>query len=208
MQDSKNERKQGGLSWSTPAQSQVPTPPANKQFTAPKPPPITIVAPSQSSAKKYAVMIALGILAGVIIAWGWSAFNAPSKNTKSTSSSAGSALGVDASSTPALASGLNLTITSPQAAGNSVAVAKAVVSVPTWIVVYEDNNGKAGNALGAALFFPESQSGTVELLRGTTPGKSYLVAEQVDNGDRRFSLKDDQFVTIDGAPQWVTFEAK
>ncbi len=207
MQDSKNENKQGGLSWSTPAQSQVPTPPANKQFVAPKTPPITIMAPSQSSAKKYAVMIALGILAGVIIAWGWSAFNGSSKNTKSTSS-ANSALGVDASSTPSLASGLNLTIASPQVAGNSVAVAKAVVSVPTWIVVYENNSGKPGNALGAALFFPESQSGTVELLRGTTPGKSYLVAEQVDNGDRRFSLKDDQFVTIDGAVQLATFEVK
>ncbi len=203
MQDSKNEHKQGGLSWSTPAQS---PPPANKQFAAPKPPPITIVAPAQSSAKRYAVMIALGIIAGVIIAWGWSAFNAAPASTSSAPEDKN--LGVDASSAPVLGSDTGLTIASPQAAGNSVAVAKAAVSVPTWIVVYESNNGEPGNALGAALFFPESQSGTVELLRGTSPGKSYLIAQQVDNGDRRFSLKDDQFVTVDGEPQWVTFEVK
>ena len=203
MQDSKNENKQGGLSWSTPAQSPAP---AHKQFTAPKPPPITIVAPAQSSAKKYAVMIALGIIAGVVIAWGWSAFNARSKSPASTSAEKN--LGVDASAAPSLASGSSLNITSPQVAGNSVAVAAVSVSVPTWIVIYESNAGQPGNALGAALFFPESQSGTVELLRGTAAGKSYLVAQQVDNGDRKFSLKDDQFVTIDGEVQWATFEVK
>src|SRR3989338_2930837 len=203
MQDSKNENKQGGLSWSTPAQSPAP---AHKQFTAPKPPPITIVAPAQSSAKKYAVMIALGIIAGVVIAWGWSEFKAPSKSPASTSTEKN--LGVDASAAPSLASGSSLNITSPQVAGNSVAVAAVSVSVPTWIVIYESNAGQPGNALGAALFFPESQSGTVELLRGTAAGKSYLVAQQVDNGDRKFSLKDDQFVTIDGEVQWATFEVK
>jgi len=82
------------------------------------------------------------------------------------------------------------------------------VSAPTWIVVYENNAGQPGNALGAALFFPENQGGTVELLRGTTAGKSYLATEQVDNGDRKFSLKDDQFLSEDGVPQWVTFEVK
>src|SRR3989344_4430510 len=205
MQDSKNENKQGGLSWSTPAQSPAP---AHKQFTATKPPPITIVAPAQSSAKKYAVMIALGIIAGVVIAWGWSAFNAPSKSPASTSTSTEKNLGVDASAAPSLASGSSLNITSPQVAGNSVAVAAVSVSVPTWIVIYESNAGKPGNALGAALFFPESQSGTVELLRGTSAGKSYLVAQQVDHGDRKFSLQDDQFVTIDGEVQWATFEVK
>src|SRR3989344_9073053 len=150
MQDSKNENKQGILSWSAPAQSPAH---AHKQFTAPKPPPITIVAPAQSSAKKYAVMIALGIIAGVVIAWGWSAFNAPSKSPASTSAEKNP--GVDASA-PSLASGSSLNITSPQVAGNSVAVAAVSVSVPTWIVIYESNAGQPGNALGAALFFPES----------------------------------------------------
>jgi len=35
-----------------------------------------------------------------------------------------------------------------------------------------------------------------------------LAAEQVDNGDRKFSLKDDQLVMVGGAIQWVTFETK
>ena len=135
------------------------------------------------------------------IAWGWSAFRAPTADTKLE-------LGADASATPALNSSLDLTVMSPQAAGNSVAIAKAAVSVPTWIVIYENNNGKPGNALGAALFSPGYQVGTVEFLRGTTAGKSYLATEQVDNGDRKFSLKEDQFITVDDEVQWVAFEVK
>ena len=198
MQDNKGENKQGGLSWSTPAAYQPPVQnqaPAPKPFVAPKP---------QSNITKYASMVALGIIAGVIIAWSWSAVRAP----KESSAPADTNLGVDASTAPILASSFNLTIASPQAAGNSVAVAKADVSAPTWIVIYENNAGQPGNALGAALFFPGNQGGAVELLRGTRAGKSYFATLQVDNGDRKFSLKDDQFRSANGKPQWIPFEVK
>ena len=199
-ENNSNNQKQGGLSWSTPAQSPMP---AQKPAAAPK----AQVVPSKpaSNSTKYISMIVLGVIAGVIIAWGYSALRSP----QGAASTADTNLGVDISEvTPVLASGLGLTIASPQIAGNSVAVAKAAVSAPTWIVVYENNAGQPGNALGAALFFPENQGGTVELLRGTSAGKSYLATEQVDNGDRKFSLKDDQFLSVDGSPQWVTFEVK
>lgn len=109
---------------------------------------------------------------------------------------------------PAEGSDATLLIMSPQAAGTSVTISKAIVAEPTWIVVYENNNGTAGNALGAALFFPDRQSGTVELLRATVSGKSYLVAKQVDNGDHRFSLRDDQLLSEGGEVQWVSFDVQ
>jgi len=159
-------------------------------------------------------MVVVGVIVGVIIAWGYSAWrttspvaeNSAATSTPSTSTGGGT-LGVDVG-TASLGSNTSLSIASPQAAGDSVAIAKAAVSAPTWVVIYEDNNGKPGNALGAALFFPGTTSGTVELLRATVAGKTYLAAEQVDNGDRKFSLKDDQLVMVGGAIQWVTFETK
>jgi hypothetical protein len=169
----------------------------------------TVASPSKSA--KYIGMIVVGILAGVVIAWGATSFrsssvaeNGSADGTASTSKN----LGVDTTSVPSLGSDPSLTIMSPQPAGMSVQVAKAIVSSPTWVVVYEDSNGKPGNALGAALFFPEHQTGAVELLRATSPGKNYLVVRQMDNGDRKFSLKDDQFLSEGGEVQWVTFQTR
>ena len=198
-ENNSNDQKQGGLSWTTPAQSPMPV---QKPVITPN---VQMMPPKQASnSTKYISMIVLGVIAGVIIAWGYSALRSPQEAASTADTNTGS----DTSTALISASGLGLTIASPQIAGNSVAVAKAAVSAPTWIVVYENNAGQPGNALGAALFFPENQGGTVELLRGTTAGKSYLATEQVDNGDRKFSLKDDQFLSEDGVPQWVTFEVK
>ena len=207
MQESKGDNKQGGLSWSTPAQNPMPV---QKMSAVPK---VQVMPAPASSSAKYITMVVLGIIAGVIIAWGWSALRSPKESAStspatSTAASAYTDTGIDTSAVPALGSASGLVIASPQIAGNSVAVAAAAVSSPTWIVVYENNSGKPGNALGAALFFPESKSGTVELLRATTAGKSYLAAKQVDNGDRKFSLKDDQFLTENGEVQWISFEVK
>lgn len=208
--------KQDGLSWSTPAPS--PAQP-QKPVQAQQKPPAFIKAPAPaaaaSSSTKYAGMIAAGIVAGVIIAWGWSALRTPASETVSmlqgqTNNAIvnDTGLGIGTSTVPALGSDPALTIMSPQPAGNSVAVTKAIVSGSTWVVIYENKDGKPGNALGAALFWPEKQNGTVELLRSTMPGKTYLAVKQTDNGDRKFSLKDDQFLSEGGAVQWVTFETK
>jgi len=200
MQENNNSKpSQGGLSWTTPAQSPMPV---QKPVITPK---VQVMPLKQApNSTKYIIMIVLGVIAGVIIAWGYSALRSPQEAASTSDTNTGA----DTSTALISASGLGLTIASPQIAGNSVAVAKAAVSAPTWIVVYENNGGQPGNALGAALFFPENQGGTVELLRGTSAGKSYLATEQVDNGDRKFSLKDDQFLSVDGSPQWVTFEVK
>lgn len=169
-------------------------------------------------------MVVLGVVAGALIAWGYSSWHRSAKMTADTTSlgdtkgetvannnstsSSDKDLGVNMAGATAVGSDASFTIPSPQAAGTSVAVAKAVVAAPTWVVIYENNDGKPGNALGAALFFPDHQTGTVELLRSTTPGRSYLAVKQVDNGDRKFSLKDDQYLSEGGSVQWVTFQAK
>jgi hypothetical protein len=158
-------------------------------------------------------MIVVGVIVGVLVAWGWSSMR-PSgtpitaSSTTTGSATAGTNLGVSTTSIPALGADPSLLIMSPQSSGRSVAIAKAIVSVPTWVVIYENKEGKPGNALGAALFFPERQTGSVELLRATTAGKSYLAVKQVDNGDRKFSLKGDPFLSEGGNVMWVTFEVK
>ena len=203
--DSNNQnQKQSGLSWSTPLSSQAP---AQKPATSPKVPASLKAPTSNASSAKYIGMIVVGVVAGIIIAWGWTALRSPASET-ATSTATGGNLGVNTNTVPALGSDPALTVMSPQPAGRSVAIAKAIVSSPTWIVVYDNKDGKPGNALGAALFFPEGQSGTVALLRSTMPGKTYLVAKQVDNGDRKFSLKDDQLLSEGGVVQWVSFETK
>lgn len=206
-----NQSKQSGLSWSAPQNQQQQANKMGMPSNNNKP-----ASSNDKSAAKYAGMAVVGIIAGVLIAWGWVSFqNGPDATSgANATSTSGSTTGgnnsgtIGGTGTVGMGSNPALTIMSPQPAGTSVAVTKAIVSAPTWIVVYENNNGGPGNALGAALFFPERQTGTVELLRGTLPGKTYLAVKQLDNGDRKFSLRDDQFVSEGGEVQWVTFETK
>ena len=68
------------------------------------------------------------------------------------------------------------------------------VNIPQngWVVVYEDNMGQPGNALGAArLDAGLHENVTVSLLRATATSASYHAVIHRDNGDRVFSLADD-----------------
>jgi hypothetical protein len=154
-----------------------------------------------SSTAKYAGFIAGGVVIGMLIAWGFTGMRG-SENSK------GEAVETMSATTTAEAASNSLKILSPQLAGNEVVVSSINVTAPTWVVVYDNVGGSRGNALGAALFFPGQSGGTVELLRPTLAGKSYLAYEQLDNGDRKFSLKDDTYVATNGAAQWVKFDVK
>src|SRR3989344_975412 len=102
-ENNSNNQKQGGLSWSTPEQSPMP---AQKPAAAPK----AQVVPSKpaSNSTKYISMIVLGVIAGVIIAWGYSALRSPQEaSTADTNTSS------DTSTALISASGLGLTIASP-----------------------------------------------------------------------------------------------
>ncbi len=202
-----------GLSWSTPNQQAKQNPPVQKPLVTPQ----KKVEVENSNTAKYVGMIVVGIIAGVLIAWAWVGLRSPGNGTTATStatttngatSSTSTQSGVPTSTgTVGTISSQNFSVPSPQKAGRTLTVDRAVVSAPTWVVVYDNNNGKPGNALGATLFFPETTSGKVALLRATVAGKSYLVAKQLDNGDRKFSLHIDQFVTEQGAVQWVSVTA-
>jgi hypothetical protein len=195
--------KQEGLSWSAP---QTPAAPSAPKPAVPAAKPAA-AAPAKSvssgNAAKITGWLAVGVVAGVVIAWGATSLIKPgapaqvNNNLETASSTSATAEGA----------GAPLVVATPQAAGLSVAVEKVSVSVPTWVVVYEGQGGKPGNVLGAALFSAAQQSGTVELLRGTLAGQTYFVTEQTDNGDRKFSLKNDPIVTEGGQPLWVTFTA-
>jgi hypothetical protein len=125
--------------------------------------------PQKSNMPTYAGIFVGGLVVGVLVGWSVVGMRgsdttattvnndnqASTTTTTSMTNTSGSGTTMDLSGSTVGAAGL--TITDPQAAGLEVAVAKAVVSAPTWVIVYEDHNGVPGNALGASLFFPASQ---------------------------------------------------
>lgn len=90
--------------------------------------------------------------------------------------------------------GYSLSVTD-QAAGATVYVSQAVTPEDVWIAVREDMNGSLGNILGAARFPAGTNSGTVELLRGTEAGSSYFGVIYIDNGDTRFDHTTDTLLS-------------
>lgn len=114
------------------------------------------------------------------------------------------------SATVASGASASFSVASPQDAGDTVQVSNMDLTQPTWIIVYEpDAQGNPNRILGAALFFKGDTSGTVELLRGTTAGKSYLASAAIDNGDKVFSLQDDHVVPDQsGSQMWIKFQTK
>jgi hypothetical protein len=168
------------------------------------------------------LLFAGGIVVGGLLAWSWfsltpaetgteenvtpaageGAENAgspnPSTGTGNPSALPGSTIGNEA-----------LVVPSPQDAGLLVMVTSASVTSPTWVVVYESQNGVRGNALGAALFFPGGGAKNVNLLRATQSSKTYFVGRHVDNGDKQFSLTNDKaVVNAANNPVYVEFKTR
>jgi hypothetical protein len=206
MQNDKENQK-SGLSWSTPA-------PVQPSLTASKPA-ASKTAPVISNSKTgtYAGILAGGIIVGVLLSWGWTAIRGTTRPVGATTSATTTAGDNNAALTSTVSSAeqtqtdSSLLVNSPQKAGDSVMVASVSVAKPTWVVVYEEDNGKPGNALGARLFQTDAENQTINLLRDTTPHEQYLVGESLDNGSHVFSLKDTQ-VTENGSTLWVAFTAQ
>lgn len=166
--------------------------------------PVAPKSPAASNTARYAGLLAAGLIVGVLIAGGWGSLRKPTGALSTATTTAGGMSAAEAGSGSTAA----LTIESPQKAGKRVEVAHISVNAPTWVVVYEDRSGKPGNALGARLFFAGQSSGAVDLLRATTAGTSYLAVKQADNGDRKFSLKGDPYLSEGGEVRWVKFEVQ
>jgi|GEM_PF-1216239 len=220
-----NQGQKSSLSWSQPI---VPTStPASVPpvvTSAPRSVTTAAVAADKSYTGTYVAIFVGGVIIGAFIGWaiagshnGGGAVTSTASSTaltvvstaSTTSNTAGAASTINLSGSTVASSGA-FVVGSPQAAGFAVAVSQVVVSQPTWVVVYEDHAGVPGNALGAELFLPQSgnnsQSGTVELLRGTLPGQTYFAGEALDDGDKIFSLAGDKPVRdAQGNPVLVEF---
>lgn len=170
---------------------------------------------NNSHTATYAGLVVAGVVAGILIGWGITNMQSggptgsTATTTPTTNTTGTTATTTTSSGTPAVSSDPSLLILTPQSAGTEVVVTKAIVSEPTWVVVYESRNGAPGNILGAALFFPERQAGSVQLLRGTVSGQTYFAGKRVDDGDRKFSMDTDNPLKEGGtASMLVQFEVK
>lgn len=221
-------QKPSGLSWSMPSaqasqQTRPGTPaPGNQQqgqknTTQPKPSQPAPKGAGTNGKSKRLKLIAGGVVVGVLAVWalgGMFKNDAPEPRITTadeTSNEATPAEEVGGATTFVSNTGTiaGLSVPSVQDAGLEVAVASVKVSQPTWVVVYESRGGQPGNALGAALFFAESKSGVVRLLRATLPGQTYFVGQSIDDGDRVFSLQADERVRdVQGNLVWTTFSTR
>ena len=226
-----NQNKGGGLSWSQPARSSgensfksvganKPTPQAAQKAPA-APASLSTTNNGGTSTRTLALLIAGAIVLGLLLGWAFfgSGERTPEGGTTTTSTEENT--GGASTSTEEEQNGTGVSVGSgsagrdsftvppTQPAGLTVAVSQASVSGNTWIVVYESANGERGNALGAALFMPEKASGVIRLLRTTVAGQTYFVGHHRDNGDRKFSLENDQpALGTDGEPVYVEFRAQ
>lgn len=205
------------LSWSQPAGA------ASAPKAAPASAPsgkVSAVAQDTSYTGTYIGIFAGGLIVGALIGWAIAGSHggvaSPTASSTVTGAAATTTTGTDTQvnlTGSSVGSAGSFTVVSPQTAGFAVAVGNVKVTEPTWVVVYEDHAGVPGNALGAALFLPQSgnnvQSGTVQLLRGTLPGQNYLAGEALDDGDKIFSLSGDKPVRdTQGNPILVQFSTQ
>jgi len=103
----------------------------------------------------------------------------------------------------------NTIILSGTTAGNTISLAKALLSQDSWIVIREDAGGEFGKAIGAG-WFPKglNEKISVELLRNTEAGKKYYAVLYTDAGDHKFSSKINKLVTENGEAVSQVFIAK
>lgn len=95
---------------------------------------------------------------------------------------------------------LPLVFVENQSAGNAVEVTRVKTAMPVWVAVRELKAGVAGNILGVHKVQPGDTPVSVELLRPTVKGGSYLVALYNDIGDPAFNYREDTVVSgVQGA---------
>jgi hypothetical protein len=203
-----------GLRWSAPNSAAPASPePAQAPQAAAEEPVSKLGFPSskraiRTQAPAYAGLLAVGIIAGVLLAGIWSPRQGEVSSAASSTQLAAST-SISASTAPKTTPTEAPLTVSDQPAGPSVTISRLNIAKPTWVVIYVSREGRPGNALGARLFFAGDKQGKVGLLRNTEPGQNYFVGLSVDNGDHSFSLsKDLPLADADGGPLWATFTAR
>ena len=204
--------KKTQLSWSQPVTTPTSSP-ASKNETPKMTPPMTQSMPAAQTNNTFRnTVIVVVLLAAIGIVW----MTVSSNKQTPTTSTPGMAGTATTTQTTSMSGGTVVTtadgavsIPTPQTAGLEIAVSNVHVSVPTWVVIYENYNGQPGNVLGAGLFTSDRTSGVVDLLRGTLPGQTYFAGESRDDGDHMYSMDNDPPVRdANGNPIWVKFQTK
>ncbi|MCK5096033.1 MAG: hypothetical protein KAR24_01620 [Candidatus Pacebacteria bacterium] len=114
---------------------------------------------------------------------------------------------VDATANNAAAGEYSISVID-QEAGNIVHVSQAVLENEAWVAIREDRDGQLGNILGAYRYPAGTNSGSVELLRGTEKGNIYYAVIYIDDGDKDFDFKKDTIVEENGkvlAAKFLTY---
>ena len=203
MQQPKGDEQKSSLSWSTPGSAKNTSAEPTKALPSPSSP------QGVGALSRYVGIFAGGIVVGSLLVWGWGTLKGSPKpvvtGVKSTPQTQTTTAG---SNNPAPVTNESLTVPRPQKAGDTVAVTRATVGKPTWVVVYENQDGKPGNVLGARLLFA-TEGTAISLLRSTVPGQTYFVGKSVDNGDRKYStINDKRLNQSDGSALLASFKAE
>ena len=116
---------------------------------------------------------------------------------------------ISGSTTVVVPSSVSLQVAN-QVAGGQVTVASVSLSRPSWVVIREaDETKNPGRILGAQLFDLGTNTGTVELLRGTVSGQTYFAMIYDDNDDHAFDPKTDlPAKNAQGSTIGATFKAE
>lgn len=113
------------------------------------------------------------------------------------------------SQTSAMRIGENALVALEQKPGMTVVVSLVALGETGWVVIHDSDDGLPGRILGARrLQAGEHSLVTVELLRGTEEGHSYIAMLHSDDGDGEFNNKTDlPIMGFDDSPIMMEFSA-
>lgn len=182
-----------GLSWTQPVTAQTQTKIHEQKTTPPtNTPPST---PQTGSKKKWWIGLGVVCVLAALFAVGLRQKDGDKTGTATTTSTTSVRTGTTPTSTMSnsvtVSSIKGLGVSPLQDAGTEVSVSVEEVSAPAWVVVYESNNGKPGNVLGAGYMTPTIIANKVPLLRSTVSGQTYFIGQTTDDGDSTYSMQKD-----------------
>lgn len=187
------------------ALSWEPTKGAAQSVPAPVRTPVA-AAPQPPKASRTSATVAAVVILVALGAWGVSALRehgTTSQGQKTETGTEANTTAISNETKSAASSESTLLSVPPQQAGETVSVEGLSVTEPTWVVVYDSLDGKAGNTLGAELVFPGQSTADVSLMRATESGKSYVVGESTATGGSHTYSRD-----LPQLAGWATFTAE
>ena len=182
-----------GLSWTQPVTAQTQTKIHEQKTTPPtNTPPST---PQTGSKKKWWIGLGVVCVLAALFAVGLRQKDGDKTGTATTTSTTSVRTGTTPTSTMSnsvtVSSIKGLGVSPLQDAGTEVSVSVEEVSAPAWVVVYESNNGKPGNVLGAGYMTPTIITTKIPLLRSTVSRQTYFIGQTTDDGDSMYSMQKD-----------------